>query len=188
MKILWLMAGFTPALFLACCPCYVRADVFTGMPAQPDPFTIDFNQTGSATVSIFGGSTYSETGFLAADQSGFLSSPVLTYALPEFVGPGGVNIVDSMDNIQHNLFFYSGASFSYMEYTSAPNVTNFGYKGATESGGTFTFLAGNGDPSQSDFYVGSYGIPEPGSVIMLGLGLAGLVGYSWRRRKQANLV
>jgi hypothetical protein len=190
--------GLGLALIVALYPGFARAGILPGAPAQPDPFTINFDENGNATVSVYQGSSYSETGYMALDHSGaFPGVNVLTYNLPEQIGPGGVNILDSSGAISDNLYFYDDANGGHMQYMSQlgggaladTGVANFGYSPTSENANeTFTFVAGSGDPSTTNFYNGISSVPEPGSLTLAGLGIAGLVGYSWRRRKMTGSV
>src|SRR5689334_4168092 len=101
------LLGFSLAVIIACCPAAVRADLSPGAPAGPDPFVINFDENGNATVSANGGPFVAEMGYLAADRSGVLGGLVLTYDLPEAVVGGGVNIVDTNGAISDNLYFYT---------------------------------------------------------------------------------
>lgn len=196
------MLGLSLVLFLACCPCYVRADI--GVSAGTDPFAITFDGYGNASVSVWNSTTmsynpaYSEQGVLLPDQSPFNLGSVLTYALPETVGAGGLNILSPNfpNPITANLYFYNSGSVGDMEFLlplgtgqlASTGVVDFNYSPVPyqSTDGTFTFTAGNGDPSQTDFYKGTgiLIVPEPNTFIVMAFGLAALLGYSCWRRKQ----
>jgi len=199
------MLGLSLVLFLACCPCYVRADLSVGAPMGTDPFSIIFDGYGNATVSVYQGATYTETGYMAPDQSGLSpSSSVLTYDLPEQVTEGGLNILSPVfpgTTITGNLYFYDDLNGGgHMEFLlplgtgqlASTGTTDFGISPllAQNTDGKFIYTAGNGDPSTTDFYHGT-GIPivpEPNTFIVMGFGLASLLGYSCWRRKQVAAV
>jgi hypothetical protein len=182
------MFGFGLALVIACCPAVVRADM-PGAPAGIDPFSITFDENGNATVFILpNGTPFHETGYLAADHSGVLGGNVLTYDLPEFIGQGGVNILDANGAISDNLYFYNDINGGHMEYTSLvgggamadTGVFDFGFNGANEVGEKFVYNVGN-------IYNGTSGLstPEPNTLLVMGAGLVAFCGYTRRRRNQA---
>jgi len=196
------MLGLSLVLFLACCPCYVRADL--GVSMGTDPFAIDFDGNGNATVSVYQGATYTEKGSLAPDQSGNfpIGTKVLTYALPETVGTGGLNILSPFpETITGNLYFYDDLNGGHMEFllplgtgqlasTGVVDFNNYSPLPPQNTNGTFSFVAGDGNRADTNFYNGT-GItivPEPNTFIVMAFGLAALVGYSCWSRKQVVAV
>jgi len=184
------------AALLCLAPCATAGSLV----GSGDPFTINFDENGKASGAVYQGASFMETGSLMADQSSFNLGKVLTYALPELVGPGGVNILDpNTMAISDNLFFYNNAAntFSYMEYMSQVGGGQLADTGVVDFGisqpqvpelanGTFSFVAGNGDPLYTNFYNGiSSPTPEPATLTLLGICIAGMAGYGWRKRKPA---
>jgi hypothetical protein len=47
-------------------------------------------------------------------------------------------------------------------------------------------LSGSDVPVVGDLTFGQAVIPEPGGLTLLGIGLASIGGYGWRRRQRAN--
>ena len=56
--------------------------------------------------------------------------------------------------------------------------------------GTYTWTWGSTTNGTADFIEvdipSATGVPEPSTLTLLGLGSLGLLGYGWRRRKQAD--
>jgi hypothetical protein len=66
-----------------------------------------------------------------------------------------------------------------LDYSSRIRVDNAGFGGAASTVAFDARVTGT-------FTTAVTPIPEPGSLVLLGLGGLGLVGYGWRRRKQTN--
>ncbi len=108
-----------------------------------------------------------------------------------------LNVLDLSGSISDNLYFYSAAGNGYMVFTSIvgggaladTGVTDFGFNGATEAANeTFTYVAGGGDPSTTNFYNGVSGVPETSTWAMMLAGFAGLGFVGYRRNKLASVA
>jgi hypothetical protein len=152
--------------------------------AKADFFTLTFDENGNATVSIFGGATSTETGFI--DGNGRLA-----YALPDFIGAGSVTINDPNGTPSDILNFFDNNTGGFVEFISQSGGGQLadtgldpgllGFVGATEdSNGVFTYSPGG------NVYIGTSGngaVPEPSSILLFGMSLLGAAGcYGWRRR------
>ncbi len=152
--------------------------------------------------------SYSELGVLMPDQSSFSLGLVLTYALPKEpveIAPGGISIQSPYlpHPVTASLYFYDSGGNDYMEFLlpfgtgqkASINVNvyvDFGYYPIPfqNTNGTFSFVAGDGNPADTNFYNGT-GIPivpEPNTFIVMAFGLVALAGYSCWRRKQVAAV
>ncbi|WP_294540585.1 PEPxxWA-CTERM sorting domain-containing protein [uncultured Rhodoblastus sp.] len=173
---------------------FVAAAAMVAANAAQAKFTINFDENGNGSYSVFSGGFYgpvvNDPGFLAADPTNTFTGNVLTYALPEIINAGGVNILDVSGAISDNLLFYNAGSHGYLIFTSLPGggaladtgILNLGYNGAVENPNeTFRYLAGNGDPSSTNFYNGVSGVPEPSTWAMMLVGFAGF-GFAAHRR------
>jgi hypothetical protein len=75
--------------------------------------------------------------------------------------------------------YVSGTALSATDTWSGQNFASLGL-----IPGTYTWTWGSG--TDADFFtlqVGPTAAPEPASLTLLGLGVAGIAGYAWRRRR-----
>jgi hypothetical protein len=148
-------------------------------------FTISAGIGGPAstpTVGIYNTSnslvgTFTDAGLTSGSgvTETYTGSAVLTNTNNYFlvVGVGGT--------VGHN------ANFQWMANnppTLVPTGTGATYvaAGVSPSG---PFAPGNSIPS---FQLDGVAAPEPASITLLGIGIAGMAGYGWRRRKQKAIV
>lgn len=147
------------------------------------------NSAGSATLgynTTTGGSQFlSANPFLVQQQSGVtfnFASPVAAFGA-YFTGLG------TGSGATVHLLLNDGTARDVVITGSATGgVTFFGFTDAGASLSTLTLQHIPGATGQDiygidDVRYTAAAVPEPGAVTLLGVGVAGLAGYGWRRRK-----
>jgi PEP-CTERM motif len=177
------------------------ADSLPKNPGQGDPFVLTFDENGNSTININGQGAMNNPGFLSAvadPNTGFVGA--LTYQLSGQVVAGIVNVYDPNGTLSDAISFYNGpdatgALIGYMAYYSFDNTGDLadvgpiaGWPGSPvfvveQANGTFAWFSG-GAPGVDNDYYGVSSAPEPASMTLLGIGIAGMAGYGWRKRKQ----
>jgi hypothetical protein len=76
--------------------------------------------------------------------------------------------------------YYAAINWHFAAGTGAPGTWN-----DTPVGGTSGFSGNSNGPYYAIAEV-SAAAPEPASMALLGIGIAGMAGYGWRRRKLAT--
>ena len=155
-------------------------------PGAGDPFSIWFDENGNSTVLPDGGTAYSNPGFSAVDPNTTIAA--LTYALPETIYPGVVDIADpnsgavsdaiSFYNIgqQGYMAFYSTLPGNALADTISAGFVPSGPVLVTEDANDhFTWLPGG------NAYYGVSGVPDGGSTLAM-LGVASALFGTIRRR------
>jgi hypothetical protein len=144
---------------------------------------LEFNGAGTQIGSLAlphgaDGLTYDPfTGQLwASYTSGIMEIPTSLASVTKDVPYNG----DRIDGLESD---GTGRIFLADTSASVPNITEYDI-------GPNTFTAETGVPTIDDLapLVGSGSnptTPEPASMTLIGLGTAGMLGYGWRRRKQA---
>jgi len=185
-------------LLLAAFVVPLRADT-VGVSTNPlDPFVINFDENGNATVSINGAPAITVISHLGTDPTGGSTNPVLIYNLPSTIGPGDLGIADSTGAISDIVRFYNdgtgGHLIFYSDSTGTGDLADTGLPSnanialtVTESNGAFSFFSGGSAGVNNDYYGISNAVsaPEPSSMLLLGVGLFGFLPFARRRFRSA---
>jgi hypothetical protein len=162
-------------------------------------FTLNFDENGNGTLCIFNGGCSAAQSYVGIDPLTGLNT--LIYELPVSISQGQVGIMDSGGSLSDVIdFFNQGAvADGYMAYYShapgpdlADTVTDFSnsafdparaFSINENADGTFSYAAGSGDPSATNFYNGisTAAVPEPSALTPLAGALIAL-GYGIRRK------
>jgi len=174
----------------ACMACgTVQASAITG------PFSFYFDENGTGHFILSDGSNVPTSGFSQLDpNTGHLA---LTYALPNVIGPGIVDVLDPSGALSDAISFYKSGGFGFMAYysilpgTDLADTISGGFVplsdfSVTEVGNMFAFYSG-GAPGVNNDYFGTSGAasaPDGGSTLALLGGTFALVGaFSRKLRK-----
>jgi hypothetical protein len=175
----------------------------------------DENGNASYTQTLLSGAVVSGTivGVVAQDPSAPAGMMGLTYALPELVNNGDLLImepgnptapvVSDMLRFTNNLgdltlghqtanllIYYSDieqgeANTDLADLPFTTNTTSSIPEVGGEGNNGFDWQPGGVPYPNGNEYVGISDAPEPATLTMLGIGIVGMAGYGWRRRKTA---
>ena len=176
--------------------------VIIGAPEGIDPFILTFDENGHGTVQRWLGNAYGDiqtnNGTMVPDL--ITGIPYLTFNLPELVSVGDVGVWETgqpgvlsdglrflrSPNNSGLMQFFSDVGDSDLADTGFPTDFQPGVWVQEQVDGTFLYVAGNGDPSFTNFYHGrsdSDIIPEPATLVVWSvLGALGVAFGWWRRR------
>jgi PEP-CTERM motif len=188
--------------------------LFGGVGQASASFILHFdeNGNGSYTQTLSSGAVVSGTivGVVTQDPSAPAGMMGLTYTLPELVNNGDVLVTEPGNptapvisdllrftnnrgdlTVGHQtaglLIYYSdieqgeaNTDLADLPFTTLPaNQNGIISEVGPEGNNGFDWLPGGNE------YVGISDAPEPATLTILGIGIAGMAGYGWRRRKAA---
>ena len=131
--------------------------------------------TGTLVASGDGVATLTTTGFTF---EGFPEYQVLVSGLSVYLAPGTYWLAVYPDN--------TNGGIASKDTTSGANAvgTSPGANYVSTDGGN-TFLGPTGNTGSAGIEGVATAAPEPASLTLLGIGIPGIAGYGWRRRKLA---
>jgi len=186
------------------------------MIAHADSFRLTFDENGNGSFQIFNPTTgqygppQNDPGMSVIDPT-TVTGRALQYQLPEMVvagdvglGEPGVNCTAAAPALcSDGLRFLNIGGTGFMRFYSDRNDPDtsdladtglpsnfaplaFANEVGLEGSNTFMYVAGSGDPANTNFYLGTsdVSVPEPATAVLVCIGLAGLVGYRSRRMKR----
>jgi hypothetical protein len=207
MKMRWILA-LSASLVL--CSGLSTARAAGGLAGSGDPFTLYFDEYGNGFVDNRDGTgLHALRGTLMPPPTGG-SVPVLTYLLPSIVVTGDVRIwEDANKTVLSDILRFTNAAgdlnggfngtrlivysdIDAGEPNPPPADTGLPVTIVARDGGGVSEVGPEGN-NVADYFPGGLNdniyhfvsdgvIPEPSSVILLGVGGLGAAGYGWRRR------
>lgn len=132
-----------------------------------------------------------ETGFVTFNLNGLYNldgMSVWNFNASNTAGVNGVNILTSLDGISFTALAGSPASFAIGNSIAVTPAQTFSWGTVTASFVRFQILSNHGfggATGLSEVAFDGLLVPEPATVILLGIGLLGMFGYDWRRRKRS---
>jgi len=168
----------------------VSVDVANSQTANINANSIDSFVLGTTTTTTVSGT------YFGIQYRGDLTPKVWkAYILGAWVTPTAINVVDGLTLSTLTLTRGTGASQNVITWSLA-QIGGYGLAGsgtATLTGvtatdalyfGPGTYYAGAGGTSGAAYDNLTYTpIPEPSTLVLLGMGLVGLLCYAWRKRK-----